>query len=231
MLELYNFNGYNQCMIKPMQQTDPAIKDLQYGDGTIGNSGCALLACVNAYLTMTGKLLDVKELINLSHKNDCFINQVGTKWTFLFLFAKHYGLDIEITHDIRRALDVANPKSPVIVSAHNRNKQILTLSGHWIALIGKKDNNFLVQTSSFYGKAYNSPGYQQAMKDGLLTKDDERMLLWMNTDLLASEVKHEFPEQLADRERFINSEFGGAILRRKATILYLYKSIFKRKSA
>ena len=47
---------------RPFLQTDARWKDAPYGDSTVGNSGCALLAVTNAVLYKTGRFLDPADL-------------------------------------------------------------------------------------------------------------------------------------------------------------------------
>ena len=207
-------------MLKPLQQNDDKFKNLPYdivknGDGTVKTNGCALMACANAYLAITGDQVDVKNLTGLSLANDCLNKFNQTKWRFLFVFAEHYGLNVEITHDISRALDAAGGgRTSIIVSTHNQNKKIFTKTGHWLTLCGRDDDKFLILDSNFFRDNYNSPESIDAMNKSLLARDAGKMQMWADAKLLASEIWHEFPEP-KECEKWRNCGFGGAILTKK----------------
>jgi hypothetical protein len=201
--------GCNMFRFRPMMQYSRKVREIAYNGKTIGESGCALLSCANAYRSLTGKKIDINDLVKLANANNCAVSGIGTRWKFIFLFAEAYNLQIEIVHDVNQAIGAIKSGAVGVVSAHNKNKQIFTTVGHWMAIVGADDTGFLVYDPQLKTKLHN-PNARTAIKSGLIRPG--KRAVWVNAEFLASEVKPEFPEP-KNCESFTNMPFGAAILR------------------
>lgn len=198
-------------LFRTMMQYGRDVRKISYNGKTVAESGCALMSCANAYRAMTGKKLDIRDLVKLSEQNDCMVPGIGTRWKFVFLFAEKYNLQIEIIHNVWQAIDAIGSGATGIVSAHNRNLQIFTKVGHWMSIIGTRDSGFIVYDSQLKTKLH-APNARAAIKSGLMRPMKRKV--WVDAEFLASEVKPEFPEP-QNAESFANEEFGIALLRMK----------------
>lgn len=195
-----------------MQQHGKKYRNIPYNGKDLNHSGCAIVAMANAYRCLTGIKLDVNDLVKLSNDTNCAVPNIGTRWRYIFEFAKKYDLDVNISHDPNETMTAIQNGAVAIVSAHAKNKKIFTLGGHWMVLADVIKNGFLIYDSKLSAKKYRKENARSAIKGGQL-KILKRSVL-VDAKLLAGEIKPEFPEP-NDCESFENTPFGAAILRIK----------------
>ncbi len=72
------------------QQKQEPYKSYKYGNTTLGEAGCGVFAIINAVFSLTGNMIDYKELANWAGKEQ-YVSNVGSKHTITKQAANVFG--------------------------------------------------------------------------------------------------------------------------------------------
>ncbi len=148
-------------MEKPIEyeQTDARWKNIMYSSHndktqTIGASGCGPTCAAMVIATLRDAKITPKDTCAWSIKKGFRSYNSGTAWAYFAAQMKEYGIEIEQTGDVNKALSALKNGLMVITSA---SKGIWTSSGHFILAYGLSDDGQTVYI--------NDPNSEQSYRE------------------------------------------------------------------
>lgn len=178
-----NFNGQiNLNENFHFHQGDYKISFCGRSDGTISSSGCGVTSAGIVVSLLTGVKHDPVEMMNLAYANKkCGAGISGTDYSFHKIAANKYGLGFyqvskSNTSDISKMLnDLASGKTAVVARMAKNNARYSTSSGHFITLVGVKNEGGRIKVLVW------DPGSKNSKRDNYWADFNDDILKYTNT--------------------------------------------------
>lgn len=119
--------------IPQIYQYDPKWANIPYGDGVIGDSGCAPTSFAMVASYMAGRFVSPVDTCRFAESHGMYVNGSGTAWSFFPAAAKEYGFQCRQLASPGEAVAALQRGEPVISSMRPGT---FTSTGHLIVIRG-----------------------------------------------------------------------------------------------
>ncbi len=129
-------------------QSDPRWANEPYSSTTIGSAACGPASMTMIITALTGRAMDIKEVVKVSADAGLYVPGQGSKWTVGPVLAQHYGLQSKaLPHTIEAVNEAVRGGAYVIMSG--KGAVPFSSGGHYIHVRGvTADGKWLIGDSA-----------------------------------------------------------------------------------